>query len=99
MEDDDGPTPVLQWMLEHHRVSRFEVTTLLSRPDRDEIIREKIDVDRKHLYGLNPEHYLGMVHYDDVPLSGKRSDLTARFNIKRLGSDQLTLEFVDIHVM
>ena len=40
-----------------------------------------------------------MVHFDDVPLSGFRSDLTARFQIKRIGSDRLTLEFLDLHVM
>jgi len=40
-----------------------------------------------------------MVHYDDVPLSGYRSDLTARFHIMRVGEDRLTLEFLDIHVM
>ena len=40
-----------------------------------------------------------MVHYDDVPLNGERSDLTARFNLRRVGVDRLTLEFLDIHVM
>jgi hypothetical protein len=77
----------------------YEVTTLLGRPDRDEIIQQKMDVDRENLYGLNPEVYVGMVHYDDVPLDGQRSDLTARFHIKRVGSGCLTLEFLDIHVM
>ena len=58
-----------------------------------------ISVDRENLYGLDPVEYLGMVHFDDVPLSGFRSDLTARFQIKRIGSDRLTLEFLDLHVM
>jgi hypothetical protein len=31
---------------------RFEVTTLLGRPDRDHIIQNRIDVDRENLYGL-----------------------------------------------
>lgn len=77
----------------------FAVTPLMDRPDAEEIIRDKIRVDRENLYGLDPRHYLGMVHYDDVPLNGERSDLTARFHIKRVGADRLTLEFLDIHVM
>jgi hypothetical protein len=74
------------------------ITTLLGRPDRNEIIA-KMSVDRQNLYGLDATAYLGMVHFDDVPLSGFRSDLTARFHIKRIGSDRLTLEFLDLHVM
>jgi hypothetical protein len=75
------------------------ITTLRGRPDADEIIRTKIRVNRDALYGLDPARYLGMVHYDDVPLDGERSDLTARFHIRRVGTDGLTLEFLDIHVM
>ena len=40
-----------------------------------------------------------MVHYNDVPLDGSPSDLTARFHIKKVSDDKLTLEFLDIHVM
>ena len=89
----------LTMILEDWGVDRFEVTTLLERPDKDEIIEQKIKVDREHLFGLEPKFYLGMVHYDDIPLSGYRSDLTARFHIKRLGNGRMTLEFLDIHVM
>ena len=78
---------------------RFEVTTLLGRPDRDYIIQNRMEVDRKNLYALNPADYLGMVFYDSVPLNGEQSDLTAQFYIRRIGRDELTLEFVDIHVM
>src|SRR5262249_37339003 len=77
----------------------FAITPLLSRPDAQDIIQHKIRLNRKDLYGLDPARYLGMVHYDDVPLNGERSDLTARFNIRRVGADRLTLEFLDIHVM
>jgi hypothetical protein len=58
-----------------------------------------MEVDRENLYGLDPQHYLGMVHYGYVPLDGQCSDLTARFHIKKIGDDRLTLEFLDIHVM
>jgi hypothetical protein len=90
---------VIEELQEMHGVKRFEITTLLGRPDADEIIRDKIHVDRENLYGLNREQYVGMVHYFDVPLCGERSDLTARFNIKRVGTDRLTLEFEDLHVL
>jgi hypothetical protein len=88
-----------KWLLEHHGVPRFEITTLAGRSDCDEIVNTKIDVDRENLYGLDPKHYVGMVHYFDVPLSGFRSDLTARFNIKRVDARTITLEFLDLHVM
>jgi hypothetical protein len=52
----------------------------------------------KNLHGLNPARSVEMVH-DGVPRNGERSDLTARFHIKRVGADQLTLEFLNIHVM
>jgi hypothetical protein len=77
----------------------FAVTTLRGRDDVGEIVRDKLRVDRENLYGLDPPRYLGMLHYDDVPLNGERSDLTARFHIRRVGGDRLTLEFFDIHVM
>lgn len=87
------------WQLEDWGVDRFVVTSLVDRPDRDQVIANSIKVNRDKLYGLNPETYLGMVHYDDVPLCGGVSDLTARFHIKRVGADELTLEFLDLHVM
>jgi hypothetical protein len=87
------------WHLENWGVDRFVITSLLRREDRDQIIANSIEVDRDNLYGLNPELYLGMVHYNDVPLNGGLSDLTARFHIKRIGDDELTLEFLDLHVM
>lgn len=78
---------------------RFELTSLLTLNNAEDIIANSIEVDRENLYGLDPEHYLGMVHYNDVPLDGAPSDLTARFHIKKVGNDKLTLEFLDIHVM
>jgi hypothetical protein len=77
----------------------FAVTPLLARPDADDIIRNRVRVGRENLYGPDPARYLGRVRYDDVPLNGERSDLTARFHILRAGADRLTLEFLDIHVM
>ena len=75
------------------------VTSLFEQPNAEQYILKAIDVDRTNLFGLDPKKYVGMVHYNDVPLDGAPSDLTARFNIKKLSSDTLTLEFLDIHVM
>lgn len=88
----------LQALHEEYDVSLFEISSLLDRPDRAEVIA-RIAVDRENLYGLDPKKYLGMVHYGDVPLCGYLSDLTARFHIKCIENDKLTLEFHDLHVM
>lgn len=77
----------------------FELTSLWALENAEDLIADSIEVDRESLYGLDPEHYLGMVHYEDVPLNGAPSDLTARFHIKKVGKDELTLEFLDMHVM
>ncbi len=76
-----------------------KVSSLFEQPDSEQFIRNAIDVDRNYLYGLDPERYVGMVHYDDVPLDGKPSDLTARIQIMRVEPAAITLEFLDIHVM
>jgi hypothetical protein len=77
----------------------YELTSIFALDDFANIIANGIEVDRENLYGLDPARYVGMVHYDDVPLDNAPGDLTARFHIKRVGNDQLTLEFLDIHVM
>jgi hypothetical protein len=79
----------------------FAVTSLydLANVKVAEYIAKNIEVDRDNLYGLEPSRYLGMIHYAGVPLNGTPSDLTAQFNIKKVGDSRLTLEFVDIHVM
>lgn len=71
---------------------RFTLTSLLDLPTSQRAIEKCIEVDRENLYGLPPESYLGMVHYNDVPLDNEPSDLTARFHIKKIGTDQMTLE-------
>jgi hypothetical protein len=77
---------------------KYEVTSLNALAERDDIV-SSIDVDRENLYGMDPNSYVGMVHYDRVPLNGEASDLTARFNVKKLDDGAITLEFEDIHVM
>jgi hypothetical protein len=75
------------------------LTSLLALPNAKEIIANSIDVNRMDLFGLDPAHYVGMVHYDDVSLDGEPSHLTARFHIKKVSDTEITLEFLDIHVM
>ena len=95
----NGDIETLEFMLEEYKVDEFKISSLLIRDDCKKIINESIEVDRENLYGLNSEDYLGMVHFNDVPLCGYLSDLTARFHIKKINKHQLTLEFLDVHVM
>ena len=86
-------------LLAEYEAEEFVVSSLANRDDKDNILDRKIQVDRESLYGLDPNQYLGMVHYEGVPLCGYLSDLTAQFYLKKVGSHQLTLEFLNIHVM
>ena len=76
-----------------------KVSSLWQQPDSANYIRKAIEVDRENLYGLDSRQFVGMVHYNDVPLDGDPSDLTARFHIRRIENSAITLEFLDIHVM
>jgi hypothetical protein len=89
----------LKDLLEIWGVDEFRVTSLFDIENSSNFIAKAIEVDRENLYGLDPSQYLGMVHYNDVPLSGNISDLTARFHIKKSSPGKFTLEFLDIHVM
>ncbi|MEO1352720.1 MAG: hypothetical protein AAFW84_28670 [Cyanobacteria bacterium J06635_15] len=84
-------------MLKDWGVDEFEITTLNGREDRQEII-DSIEVDRETIGPLDPERYLGHVHYYGLPLCDDRSDLTARFHILRASNDQLALELFDIAI-
>jgi hypothetical protein len=79
----------------------FAITSLYDLPDVnvDQYVQAHVEVDRENLYGLDPARYVGMIHYEFIPLNGEPSDLTATFTIKKVGQDQITLEFLDIHVM
>jgi hypothetical protein len=76
-----------------------KVTSLFEQPDSAQYILKAIKVNLKRLNNPGPDGRVGDVHYDDVPLDGEQSDLTARFYIKKIGPDALALEFLDIHVM
>src|SRR5262245_49009260 len=44
----------------------LKVTSLFEQPDPEEYVLKAIEVDRENLFGLDPVHYVGMVHYNDV---------------------------------
>lgn len=100
-----GPDDLRRWIENYGSYDawpdgrKYKLTTLKSNADWEECAKMSIEIDRDNLYGLDATEYIGMVHYDDVPLNGEPSDLTARFNIKRVDSSRITLEFVDINVM
>ncbi|MBT4866924.1 MAG: hypothetical protein HON53_17615 [Planctomycetaceae bacterium] len=94
----DIDTVTKQMMLEDWGVNEFEITTLEGREDREAII-DSIEIDREYLGPLDPDRYLGHVHYFDLPLCNDRSDLTARFHILRIDNDKLALELLDIHML
>ena len=76
---------------------RVEAGSIFAQPDPQAIIRA-IQVDRDGFDEDDPA-YLGIVHFDDVPLKERLSTMTARFDIMRVGPDRLTLVFLDVHVM
>ena len=94
---ESDPT-TLRLILEEWETDELRMTTLNGREDRSQIIAS-IEVDRENLGPLDPREYLGWVHYHDLPLNDQRSDLTARFHIRKSGADELGLELLDIHVM
>lgn len=74
----------------------YKVTSILDNKDKDKIING-IEVSTD--WNFKDKSLLGMVHYDYVPLNGELSDLTARFYIKKIDENHITLVFLDLHVM
>ena len=76
--------------------SDYKVTSILENPDKDKII-ESIDISSD--YGWMGKNDIVVIHYDHVPLNGAMSDLTARFFVRKVTDDKITLVFIDLHVM
>lgn len=76
--------------------SDYKVTSVLDNPNRDEII-ESIDISSD--YKWMGENDIAVIHYNNVPLNGKMSDLTAIFFVRKIDEDRITLSFTDLHVM
>lgn len=77
-------------------VADYKVTSILENPDRDKII-DSIDISSD--YGWMGKDDVAVIHYDNVPLNGTMSDLTARFFVRKVNDDELTLAFIDLQVM
>ncbi len=77
---------------------RAKPLSLRKQKDFDRIFKA-MNVDREHLFGLDPKKYIGMVHFEYLPMKPYIGALTARFAILKVGRNQLTLEFHDAHVM
>ena len=76
--------------------SDYKVTSILDNPDKNKII-ESIDISSD--YGWMGKNDIAVIHYDHVPLNGVMSDLTARFFVRKVTDDKITLVFIDLHVM
>lgn len=76
--------------------SDYKVTSILENPNREKII-DSIDISSD--YGWMGENDIAVIHYDNVPLNGEMSDLTARFFVRKVNNDEITLAFIDLHVM
>jgi len=74
----------------------YKVTSIFDNKEKDKIING-IEVSTD--WNFKDKSLLGMVHYDYVPLNGELSDLTARFYIKKIDENHITLVFLDLHVM
>lgn len=76
--------------------SDYKVTSILQNPDRDKII-DSIDISSE--YEWMGKDDIAVIHYDNVPLNGEMSDLTAIFFVRKVNDDEITLAFIDLHVM
>jgi len=74
----------------------YKITSIFDNKEKDKIINS-IEVSRD--WNFKDGNIIGMVHYDCVPLNGELSDLTARFHIKKIDENNITLKFLDLHVM
>jgi len=74
----------------------YKITSILDNKEKNKIMNS-IEISRD--WNFRDENIIGMVHYDCVPLNGELSDLTARFYIKKVYENNITLKFLDLHVM
>ncbi|WPC39921.1 hypothetical protein [Clostridium sp. JS66] len=74
----------------------YKITSILDNKEKNKIINS-IEVSRD--WDFKDKNIIGMLHYDCVPLNGELSDLTARFYIRKIYENNMTLEFLDLHVM
>lgn len=74
----------------------YKVTSLQDSPDKQQIIT---DIDISSDYEWMGDDDLAVIHYEEIPLNGEMSDLTARFFVRKISENQYTLALIDLHVM
>lgn len=74
----------------------YKVTSIFDNPDCDKII-ESIDISSDYKWA--GEKDIAVIHYDNIPLNGTMSDLTAKFFVRKVNDNEITLAFIDLHVM
>ena len=74
----------------------YKVTSLKNSPAREEI-HKAIDISSD--CGWMGRDDIAAIHYGKVPLNGEPSDLTARFFVRKLDDQTVTLTLIDLHVM
>ncbi len=74
----------------------YKVTSIFDNPNRDKIL-ESIDISSA--YKWIGENDIAVIHYDNIPLNGMMSDLTAKFFVRKINNNEITLAFIDLHVM
>jgi hypothetical protein len=75
----------------------FKVTSHYDAKLPEDLRDHTLEVDRQNPLGQDKRIYDGMVHYD-LPLNGYWSDLTARFQIRKVAGG-IALELLDIHTL
>lgn len=92
----DWTPELLESAVKEYGSADYKVTSILENPNRDKII-ESIDISSN--YGWMGENDIAVIHFDNVPLNGMLSDLTARFFLRKIDDNTITLAFMDLHVM
>lgn len=94
---DIPPSVLEQVVSEYHKRGSCKVTSIFDLPEVDvpAFIVKSIAVQRHD----DLSNCLGFVDYDNVPIDGSASDLTAQFEIVKLDESTITLSFKDMHVL
>ncbi len=66
----------------------YKATSIFDHSDRDKIM-ESIDVSSA--YKWMGENDIALIHYENIPLNGIMSDLTARFLVRKVDDNEITL--------
>lgn len=74
----------------------YKITSIYDDPNRDKII-ESINISSDYKWIGTDD--IALIHYDNIPLNGIMSDLTGKFFVRKINDNEITLAFIDLHVM